>query len=118
MFVTFSSLYSFEKTGSSSFHIPHLDKAVHFTFYFVACILGSLFLRERSKRIIGLQKALLLMTISTIMFGILIEVIQYGFTENRSGDIFDGIANSLGSFCGALALKSYFSRKTRLKWKY
>lgn len=118
MFVTFSSLYSFNEVKPPNFHIPHLDKAVHFTFYFVACVLGVLFLRERSKSTMKLQRALILMLISTILFGAIIEVIQYVYTVNRMGDFVDGMANSLGSFCGAFAMKIYFSAKRGLKWKY
>ena len=118
VFVTFSSLYSFNHVETPSFQIPHLDKAVHFTFYFVACILGVLFLRERSKSTMSIQKALISMVVLMVVFGAIIEVIQHVFTENRMGDFIDGIANTVGSLCGAFAVKSFFSAKRGLKWKY
>lgn len=118
VFVTFSSLYSFNNVETPSFDIPHLDKVVHFTFYFVATILGVLFLRERLKSKIGLIKAIVYMVIATILFGVVIEFIQLLCTENRSGDILDGLANSLGSLCGAFVMKRVFSRESRLKWKF
>lgn len=65
-----------------------------------------------------IQKALILMLTSTIIFGAIIEVLQYAYTVNRMGDFMDGIANSMGSFCGAFAVKFYFSAKRGLKWKY
>ena len=118
MFVTFSSLYSFSGVHVSRFNIPHTDKLIHFTFYFVACILGVLFLRERSKSKMPLVKALLIMIIVTISFGILMELLQYTLTTNRTADILDGLANSCGSFGGAIAIKYFFSGKRRLKWLY
>lgn len=118
VFVTFSSLYSFEGVHVSRFNIPHTDKIVHFTFYFVACILGVLFLRERSAGKMQLRKALLIMIVVTIGFGVLMEVLQYSLTAKRTGDILDGIANTTGSFCGAMVMKLYFSGKRRLKWKF
>ncbi len=118
VFVTFSSLYSFSGIGTPSFNIPHFDKAVHFMFYFVACVLGVFFLRERSKGKINLVKTLIAMVFATVVFGILIEVIQHNYTVQRMGDVYDALANSTGSICGALAAKLFFSRKRQLKWKY
>lgn len=118
MFVTFSSLFSFGEVKPPKIDIPHLDKAVHFTFYAAACVLGVLFLRERSQGKTNFLKALFVMVVFTIAFGIIIEVLQYQFTVNRQGDFLDGVANTIGSFCGALAVKWYFSTKRGLKWKY
>jgi len=118
VFVTFSSLHSFEGVHTPRFEIPHVDKIVHFTFYFVACILGVLFLRERMRGKISMHKALLIMVFSTIIFGIFIEVLQHTLTVNREGDFFDGLANTLGSLSGIIALKAYFYGKRQLKWKY
>jgi VanZ family protein len=118
LFVTFSSLYSFEGVHAPRFQIPQLDKIVHFTFYFVACVLGVFFLRERSQGAMRLNKAIWVMVFSTISFGILIEIIQHTLTVNRMGDFLDGIANILGSLCAAIALKVYFYGKRQLKWKY
>lgn len=118
VFVTFSSLSSFEGVHVSRFNIPHADKIVHFMFYFVACILGVLFLRERTGGNMQLGKALFIMTIATIGFGIIMELLQYSLTTQRMGDILDGIANTIGSFCGAMVSKFYFSDKRGLKWKF
>jgi VanZ family protein len=118
MFVTFSSLHSFEGVHTPRFNIPHADKIVHFTFYFVACFLGILFLRERSQSNLSLKKSIVIMLISTIAFGILMEILQHALTENRMGDYLDAIANTTGSLCGAVAIKILFSGKRQLKWKF
>jgi len=118
MLVTFSSLYSFNKVDPPRFDIPHLDKAVHFSFYFVGCILGILFFRERTRGSIDLKKAVLIMLFLTILYGIGIEILQYLFTAERTGDVLDALANTIGSICGALLMKFYFSGKSALKWKF
>lgn len=118
VFITFTSLYSFEYDNQSNFKIPHLDKAVHFVFYFVACVLGIFFLRERTNSQMRLKKAILLMLFLTIAFGICIEILQFTVTADRMGDIFDGLANTIGSICGAIVINSYFSSKKGLKWKF
>lgn len=115
--ITFLSLSSFEDLDTGGLNIPHLDKVVHFIFYFVAAILGSLFLKENSKGLLNPLKAALLATIFAVIYGIVIEVIQSVFTQNRSGELFDVLANSLGAFCGAGLIIILFSGKTPLKWK-
>ncbi|WP_262710884.1 VanZ family protein [Maribacter algarum] len=118
VFVTFSSLYSFQGPHVSRFNIPHADKIVHFVFYFVACILGTFFLRERTKGNLPFKKAVVIMILGTIFFGILMEVLQYSMTVTRTGDLLDGLANTTGSFCGGILMKFYFSGKRRLKWEF
>ena len=116
-FVTFSSLYSFNGLPTSSFSIPHADKFVHFTFYFVACILGIFFLRELTKGSLKFRKAMVSMLLSMICFGVIIEVIQHEFTLNRMGNFFDALANSVGALCGTGVVKYLFSRLGTLKWE-
>ena len=119
VFVTFCSLFSFSGFDTESYiDIPHLDKAVHFIFYFVSCVLGVFLIRERTKGEMSLIKALVIMYVATVFFGIIIEVLQYAITVERMADLFDGLANSLGALCGALSMKFLFLEKRQLKWKY
>ncbi len=62
-------------------------------------------------------KAILIMGIAVIIYGIIIEVIQGVFTVERTGDIYDALANSIGALCGAVTIKLLFSGKRQLKWK-
>lgn len=93
------------------------DKVVHFIFYCVAAVLGSLFIRERQAGRISLLKALGLVVGFLILYGILIEVIQLVFTTWRSGEVADVLANSLGALAGAGIIKLRFSGNGQLKWK-
>ena len=104
MFVTFSSLYSFEGNGFGSINIPYGDKIVHFIFYFVAAVLGTLFLVEAKKERIVQSAHVVILAFTLIFFGIIIEVIQETMTTNRSGDAYDALANSMGIIVGILAI--------------
>lgn len=117
VFVAFSSLYSFEDTSVPTINIPHFDKIVHFTFYFVAAILGLLSFRTKITQGAPLRKLTIVMLLFLIIFGIIIEVMQYGFTTSRAGDIFDALANTIGALVGVLTAKMLFSSKNRLNWK-
>lgn len=117
VFVTFSSLSSFKGDDTPEFDIPNLDKAVHFTFYFVATVLAVFSIRELSLGKFPRRRALWISVLGAIGFGMVIEVLQMVLTTDRQGDIFDAIANSLGALCGMVALKLLFSKVERLKWK-
>jgi len=81
----------------------------------VAAILGSLFLNEingeRPKRV----KYLKILALSLIFFGIIIEVIQEILTVNRSGDVFDALANGFGVIVGIITIFTQFQRLRGLK---
>jgi len=115
--ITFLSLYSFEDFDTREIYFPHLDKAVHFIFYFVATILGALLIRERTKGQLNLSRSVVITVLIVIIYGIVIEVIQNTFTLNRCGELYDVLANSFGSFFGAGLIIILFSGKTPLKWK-
>ena len=115
VFVTFSSLYSFEDDEIRNFNIPYGDKVVHFTFYFVAAVLGSLFIVETKEVKSVLIKYLKILALSLIFFGIIIEVIQGAMTVNRSGEVFDALANSIGVILGIIIIFTQFQRQRGLK---
>lgn len=118
VFITYSSLSSFSgiDTGSLGFDIPHGDKIVHFIFYSTAAFLGVFFLWEQGQWPVKIRTALVLMLFLTIVFGIIIEVFQYSFTVDRQGDVFDALANSLGSICGIIVANLVFSKRGFVKW--
>ena len=115
--VAYSCLTSFSGDDVPSFNLPHMDKVVHFGFYFVGAILGTMALRELSKSKIPIKKVLFVILVVVIVFGMIIEVVQEQYTLDREGDMLDVLANSFGAICGALCMKSLFSGKTRLKWE-
>ena len=100
---------------SLTFRIPHVDKLVHFIFYFIMVILGFLALKDDFKHQFSLKRILLWVVVFSIVFGIIIEVLQYAITVNRHGDILDAFANSLGALVGLFLIKSTKYRGGSLK---
>jgi VanZ family protein len=115
MFVTFFSLFSFSDLDTSRFDIPHMDKAVHFTFYFVMVLLAFLASIKKELQVNGTLKLLWYIVLFAIVYGIIIEAIQHMATDNRHGDPLDAIANSTGAIVGMLVLRFLFFRKPLLK---
>ena len=117
MFVTFSSLYSFEGSDLSGFSIdiPYADKIVHFIFYFVGSVFGSLYISEVWKEKTLFIEKLKIFAFSLIIFGIIIEVVQKTMTTNRVGDVFDALANSIGAILGIIGVFAWFYKQKGLK---
>jgi VanZ family protein len=115
MFVTFFSLFSFSGMDTSRFNIPHIDKAVHFTFYFVMVLLAFFASTKGKQQANGALKLLWHIVLFAIVYGIIIEVLQQVATDDRHGDPLDALANSTGAIAGMLVLRFWFFRKRSLK---
>jgi len=87
-------------------NINHLDKMVHFGFFFIQSILVSLLFRFRTLK--SYFPIVIFSTIQALLYGGIIEFLQNEFF-NRTGDVNDLIADGLGGFFGALAYPLFFS---------
>jgi VanZ family protein len=115
--ITYLSLASLAEYGGLPIDIPHLDKAVHFTFYFVGSILACFFVRERTAGNISLWKVMIYTAVFLTVFGLIIEFLQYFMTYDRSAEILDFIANFIGVVLGLILVKYLFSVKRGLNWR-
>ncbi|MDL5513882.1 VanZ family protein [Arenibacter sp. M-2] len=114
VFITSLSLFSFEDDSLPSINIPHLDKLVHFSFYFVFTVLGCLSFREIDRKNTPPKKVILKIIFYAVVYGIIIEMLQGVATVDREPDLLDVLANSLGALFGSFAVKFIFSGKTPL----
>ncbi len=116
--ITFLSLNSFSEFQDVGIEIPNLDKIVHFIFYFVATVLGCLFVRERTRGNAQFVRTMLVTGFIILIYSILIEIMQASYTVDRSGELLDIMANFLGVLIALFTVNYLFSPKTGLNWKY
>lgn len=83
--------------------IPNLDKAVHFFFHFVFTVLWFLFLKKKLKTSSNFRP-LVIAFVFSFFFGIAIELMQQFFTDTRSADLIDELANLSGAICAIIAI--------------
>lgn len=114
VFITSLSLFSFEEDSVPTIHIPHFDKLVHFSFYFVFTVLGCWSFREVDRKNTPLKKIISKIIFYAVVYGMIIEVLQGVITVDREPDLLDVLANSLGALFGSFAVKFIFSVKTPL----
>ncbi|UOB18982.1 VanZ family protein [Abyssalbus ytuae] len=99
--VTFMSLYPFkDDLPDSFFNLPFKDKIAHFCFYFGFTVLWYYYFKS-----IGIKKSLEVSIILAILYGILMEIMQYAMGFGRMMDVKDIIANILGSVFALIIIK-------------
>jgi VanZ family protein len=90
---------------ASFFEVPHLDKIVHFSLYFVLIVFTTKdFLKQNKWRFLS-KHSVLYSLVYGITLGIIIEVLQHYFIPFRDGNLLDAMANVLGSFLGLLFVR-------------
>ena len=94
--ITTLSLVTIEKTPIFALKVPFKDKIVHFVFYFVFVLLWSLSLKHKKKN-------MFFILLVAIVYGIIIEGLQYAVTKNRTADFYDVLANSSGAIIAYIA---------------
>jgi len=91
--------------------IPHFDKIIHFGIYFIL----SLLILYETKIKIGKKKTVFIFTsIFSFVLGLLIEIEQHYLINSRTGDLYDLIADVLGTITGII----FFVLLTRLFKRY
>lgn len=101
VFISVLCLISMDTFSSvQSFDFMYKDKVVHAAFYFIFTIVWYLFFKKQSH-----SKYLKLKTFAfAVIYGIFIEICQGVFTHERSADVIDVLANTLGSSLAIMAL--------------
>ena len=111
--ITVSSLFSLSGVDTGGVPIPYLDKGVHFVFYFFAVVLGIFCLEERRQNRSRPKKLLPVVLLGSILYGALIEGLQWLMPFEREADIWDIVANSLGAITAGLLIQKYGSLNSR-----
>ena len=93
----------------SRFDFPFADKWIHAILFFLLAAI-SLLARD-SKR--EMRSSILLVALACAVYGASLEWVQYSFTDERSGDMLDWLADLLGALTGLAAaalLERYTSK--------
>jgi len=97
--ILFLSIYPFKpETGQGFLDIPQLDKAIHFLLYCLFSLVLCIDLSDKTKK----PRKFKIFTVFSVSFllGVLLELIQHYFIPERSGSIYDVLANTTGCILG------------------
>ncbi len=94
--------------------IPHLDKVVHFSLYF---IWTSILMCELSRTSYKRTKANIVWVIAGVtLYGVLMEFLQLTTNPNRTADVWDALFNTLGSIMSVIAYSNIKSFRQLLNF--
>ena len=91
-------------------NFKHIDKVEHFIAYFTLSFLWFLALKTSK---VSFKKALIFAVLFTTMYGVFDELHQKFFTNDRTGDVFDLIADFLGATTSSILV--YFRYRNDFK---
>ena len=86
-------------SGLPKIKLPYIDKVVHFGVFFVQSVLLSFLFSFRTRK--SYFQIILLSTLMAFVYGGIIEILQNNVFD-RTGDVYDLIADVLGGFAGAV----------------
>ncbi len=92
---------------------PHADKAAHFFMYYIFCFL--LIYGFRGYGLKNLNLSYILAAVIAIAYGAVMELLQHYIFINRSGNIYDVLANSAGAVTAVITYKTVMKLFIRIK---
>jgi len=101
--IAFFCLVDSSEIPKVTISIENLDKLVHIFFHFVLTILLCLFFKKLFNSY-NMIKPIVISIIISFFFGIIIEILQDLFTENRHADLFDVLANLFGATLSVITI--------------
>jgi VanZ family protein len=85
--------------------VIHADKWIHITLFGILCFLFSFPFSQSSLTIPEKKKGFVLITLSGIIYGTIMEFVQDQWIPNRSFEVLDIVADSAG--CGLALIYSF-----------
>lgn len=89
--------------------VSNEDKIFHAVAYFLFALLMYNYLKT-----ISVKRAILMAFITVVIYGIIIEVLQYVLTTHRTFDLYDAFANFIGALIASILLKIRHNRTLNL----
>lgn len=107
LIICYGSLTSNSNLNKVNFlAFKNIDKFIHFLMYAALSLLFFIALRKNShfKR----KEQIIITLMLVISYGLIMEVFQFYFTNDRSAELMDAFANILGSLFGLLIFPIFY----------
>jgi VanZ family protein len=98
-----------DRDDMSRFDFPFADKWIHGVLFFILGVLSTIVAAyKRPTRTTSIRVLLI-----CAAYGASLEIVQFLFTDERSGDFMDWIADLSGTACGLLTARIWMARTIR-----
>jgi VanZ family protein len=92
--------------------VDQTDKYVHYIFHFLFVIFWSMYCKAKNQLT---NKAITIILLASVSYGIGIEIMQDVFTKTRKADFMDVLSNTIGALTALLLLRLFLNSKAIIK---
>ncbi|WP_353848577.1 VanZ family protein [Altibacter sp.] len=84
--------------------VPYFDKLVHIIIHWILLLIWLWYTKLADQSHIS-NKIIVVVLMTCFLYGCSIEVLQHWFTTSRNFDVFDIVANGIGSVLGLISFR-------------
>ena len=107
LIICYGSLASSSNLNKVNFlAFKNIDKLIHFLMYAALSLLFFIALRKNSQ--FKRKEQIIITLMLVISYGLIMEVFQFYFTNDRSAELMDAFANILGTLFGLLIFPIFY----------
>lgn len=99
--------------SEANFNISNFDKYVHVSIFFFFVLLWSFYFAARKEESKKIRKRFLLIFVIACLYGTAMEYVQKYFIPFRDFDLYDILADVIGSLAGYIMISLIFSLSKR-----
>ena len=91
--------------------LMEFDKLVHIVLFGLLMLSCTVALRKQTKIAWAQKNAMVIALLFSIVYGSVIEVVQFFMVQDRTGELYDVLANGLGALLGILFFRIIYGKE-------
>ncbi len=91
--------------------LMEFDKLVHIVLFGLLMLSCTVALRKQTKIAWAQKNAMVIALLFSIVYGSVIEVVQFFMAQDRTGELYDVLANGIGAFLGILFFRFIYGKE-------
>ena len=91
--------------------LMEFDKLVHIVLFGLLMLSCTVALRKQTKIAWAQKNAMVIALLFSIVYGSVIEVVQFFMVQDRTGELYDVLANGIGALLGILFFRIIYGKE-------
>ena len=91
--------------------LMEFDKLVHIVLFGLLMLSCTVALRKQTRIAWAQKNAMVIALLFSVVYGSVIEVVQFFMVQDRTGELYDVLANGIGAFLGILFFRFIYGKE-------
>lgn len=91
--------------------LMEFDKLVHIVLFGLLMLSCTVALRKQTRIAWAQKNAMVIALLFSVVYGSVIEVVQFFMVQDRTGELYDVLANGIGAFLGILFFRIIYGKE-------